>query len=259
MKLAELQSAFQAALLDGSDGIMASIPDSPRESKDVLFGVYRYAYKARLIGILHEDFERVHTYIGDAAFEALARGYVAAHPSHTPNARYYGQSFPEFVAACKTFAGAPIVAAIARLEGALNDVFDCADAPALTLEDLAAFAPEDFANIEFTPHPSARRFDVPVDLDAVWSALAGGSAPPAVVDLEAPQHFVVWRQDTKPYYRVMLPEAAMLWDEAAKGVRFAILCEMAATYDDPGTAPARVAQYLHSWISDGMIAHAKAD
>ena len=100
MKLADLQSAFQSAILDGGDAILAHVPDSPLEKKDVLFGVYRNAYVLRLLGILMEDFERVHTYVGDDAFDRLARGYIAVNPSHTPNARYYGQSFPAFVAAC---------------------------------------------------------------------------------------------------------------------------------------------------------------
>lgn len=40
MSLARIQDAFQSALLDGGDGIMKSIPDSPRESKDVVLFVF---------------------------------------------------------------------------------------------------------------------------------------------------------------------------------------------------------------------------
>jgi len=36
----------------------------------------------------------------------------------------------------------------------------------------------------------------------------------------------------------------MLWDEAARGVRFGVLCEMAATYDDPDRAALHAAGYL---------------
>lgn len=256
MSLARIQAKFQSALLDGGDGIMPSIPDGPRESKDVLFGVYRYAYVARLIGILQEDFERLHTYIGDEAFEAVARAYVAANPSHTPNARYYSQPFPDFVAAYEPLKSAPVAAAIAKLEGALNDVFDCADGPALSLHELAAFGPEEFEHLSFTPHATARRFDTHINLEEIWSALKEERIPPPVVTLDEPQRFVVWRNDTTPYYRVFTPEAAMLWNEMAKGARFGALCELLAFSADASTAPARAAEYLQMLIADGLLATA---
>ncbi len=48
----------------------------------------------------------------------------------------------------------------------------------------------------------------------------------------------------------------MLWDEAANGVRFGMLCEMAATYDDPDGAAARAAGYLQGWIASGLLTSA---
>lgn len=253
MKLAQMQSAFQAALLKGGDDILAVIPDSPREKKETLFGVYRDGYVLRLLNILQDDFARLHTYIGDEAFDSLARAFIAAHPSHTPNARYYGQAFPAFVATREEFASVPMVAAIATLEGTLNDIFDCADTAALTLSDLAAYAPDDFARLTFAPHPSARRFDAPCDLAAVFTALSEGSPPPGDHSGGTPQHILVWRKDVVPHYRALCEEEAMMWDEAAKGVRFCVLCEMLATYDDPDNAPLRAAGYLQSWITSGLL------
>jgi hypothetical protein len=45
----------------------------------------------------------------------------------------------------------------------------------------------------------------------------------------------------------------MMWDEAANGVPFGVLCEMLATYDDPDGAAARGAGYLHGWITSGLL------
>ena len=97
MRLAQLQSAFQAALLDGSSGVLEHLGTNAREPKDVMFGVYRNAYVFRLADILADDFERLHTYIGDEAFFSLARAYIAAHPSQSANARDFGRGFPKFV------------------------------------------------------------------------------------------------------------------------------------------------------------------
>ena len=36
-------------------------------------------------------------------------------------------------------------------------------------------------------------------------------------------------------FRELPAEEAMMWDEAAKGIPFGVLCSMLATYDDPDT------------------------
>lgn len=253
MKLADLQNCFQDALLSGSVDVLSHIPDSPRQSNDVLFGVYRDAYVLRLLGLLREDFERLHTYLGDDAFDDLARDFIAAHPSRTLNARYFSQDFPAFVAAYPLLAQQPLAVAVARLEGALNDIFDCADATPATLADLSSFPPEAFANLTFVPHPSAIRLDLPAGLDAAFAALSQNEPPPPLQDSIEPQRVVVWRKEMVPHYRVLSTEEAMMWDEAAKGVRFGVLCEMLATYDDPENAALRAAQYLQSWLTSGLL------
>ncbi|MEQ1717593.1 MAG: DNA-binding domain-containing protein [Hyphomicrobium sp.] len=256
MKLADLQAQFQASILGGGDDVLPLIPDSPREKKEVLFGVYRDAYVLRLLGILQEDFAHLQTYIGDDAFDALARAYIAATPSHTPNARYYGQTFPGFVAAYDAFKHTPAVTALARLHGALNDVFDCADAEPLSLAALAQFAPDDFDRLTVASHPSVRRIDTFVNVDELWSALAKEETPPAPVLSVTHHALIVWRKDVTPHFRSLPPEEAMAWDEMAKGVRFGVLCEMLATFDDPDNAALRAAQYLQTWISNGMLSAA---
>lgn len=253
MSLANLQSMFQNGLLTGSRDILARVCDGAQTSKAVMFGVYQDAYVLRLLGILQDDFKRLHTYTGDAAFEALARDFITSHPSHTPNARYFSQGFAEFVALDPRFCGCPMVGAIAELEDALGSVFDCEDVAALTLGDLSAFAPEHFARLTFTPHPSVRRIDAPAGLEAIFTALSADEIPPPTRAGSEREPLIIWRKDVVPHYRTLSTEETMMWDEAAKGVPFGMLCEMAATYDEPETAAMRAAQYLQSWIAGGLL------
>jgi hypothetical protein len=46
----------------------------------------------------------------------------------------------------------------------------------------------------------------------------------------------------------------MMWDEAARGIPFGVLCSMLATYADPDSAAARGAGYLHGWVTAGLLA-----
>jgi hypothetical protein len=50
-----------------------------------------------------------------------------------------------------------------------------------------------------------------------------------------------------------------MWDEAANGIAFGVLCSMLATYDDPNGAAARGAGYLHGWVTSGLLTGVSSD
>ena len=77
---ARQQAEFQRGILDGDDAVLAEILDSPQEKREVLFGVYRYAYGSRLVEAMRNDHELLHLYLGDEMFDEMGRAYVKAHP-----------------------------------------------------------------------------------------------------------------------------------------------------------------------------------
>ena len=94
---ARQQSEFQRGILTGDEKVLAEILDSPREKRDVLFGVYKYAYGSRLVEAMRNDHKLLHSYLGDEMFDAMGEAYVAAHPSQHPNLRWFSQNVPEFL------------------------------------------------------------------------------------------------------------------------------------------------------------------
>jgi len=50
----------------------------------------------------------------------------------------------------------------------------------------------------------------------------------------------------------------MMWDEAAMEFRSAYSAKCSATYDDPDSAAARGAGYLHGWITSGALTNVSA-
>ncbi|MBW8852975.1 MAG: hypothetical protein JF604_01295, partial [Bradyrhizobium sp.] len=52
---ARQQAEFQRGILDGDDRVLSEILDSPREKRETLFGVYRYAYGSRLVEAMRND------------------------------------------------------------------------------------------------------------------------------------------------------------------------------------------------------------
>jgi hypothetical protein len=252
--LKDLQESFQRGILAGDDTILAEIKDSAKKERKALFGVYRHAYIARLAEVLADDYEQLHAYLGDSGFAKFAKSYIAAHPSDRKSARDFGRHVPEFLKADAGFAKHPELAEIARLENALADAFDGPDAEPLKLAKLAEIAPELWAKLVFTPHPTAIRLTFATNAADIWSALREDTAPPPAQLLPEPQAILVWRHDVTARFRLLGAEEAMRWDEATAGTRFGVLCEMVATYGGEEGADFRAATYLKDWVDMGSLA-----
>ena len=257
LTLRDIQDRFQSAILSGDEAVLADILDNSRTGRDVLFGVYRNAYVGRLVEVVAHDHDLLHGYLGDEGFDAMARAYIAAHPSRTQNARWVSKHLPVFLSSTAPYDAHLQIAGLATIEAALNDAFDAADGPVIGVEQLAAFAPELWGSLQFTPHPTAHRFNTGSNAFAIWQALRAGTEPPEPLVLSNPDRMLVWRQGATPMIRALEAEEAMMWDEAAKGVPFSVLCEMVATYDRPDEAPMRAATYLAGWLAAGLLSAVK--
>lgn len=257
--LKELQDSFQRGILADDDAILAEVNDSDKEQRKVLFGVYRNAYVARLADILYEDYEQLHAYLGDQAFAQLVKAYIAAHPSDQRSARWFGRHLPSFVRDSEAYAKHPEVAEIAQLEKSLADAFDGPDAEPLCIDALVAIAPEEWPKLVFEPHPTAARFTFRTNAADIWTALKNEETPPKPEHLPDPQPILVWRRDLMAHFRPLSAEEAMMWDEAAKGVRFGVLCEMVATFGGEDDAELRAASYLKGWVDTEMLAGCRTE
>ena len=250
---ARQQGEFQRGILSGDDTVLSEILDSPRETRETLFGVYRHAYGSRLVEAMRHDHERLHLYLGDEMFDEMGHAYVKARPSEHPNLRWFSQGLPDFLKSAEPYNNHPVLADLAALEKALNDAFDGPEGPVVELSEMAGFAPEAWSDLKFRPHPSACRLDLATNASAIWLALKNDETPPDATTLEQPAHLLIWRQDVTPMFRELPTEEAMMWDEATNGISFGVLCEMLATYDDPDSAAGRGAGYLHGWITAGLL------
>jgi hypothetical protein len=257
--LKEIQDEFQRGILAGDDAILAEVNDSGKEGRKVLFGVYRNGYVARLAEILGEDYEQVHAYLGDRAFANLVRAYIAGNPSDQRSARWFGRHMPAFIAKSRTFADHPEVAELASLEKTLADAFDGPDAETLKLSDLVEVPPDAWPGLVFERHPTTIRLTFATNAAEIWTALKNEAPPPKPARLPDPQALLVWRDGFMAHFKPLSTEEAMMWDEATKGVRFSVLCEMVATFAGEDQAELRAASYLKGWIDLGMLAGFVAD
>ena len=267
MKLAELQSLFQSAVLtgDAEDGAILDVIAPPRDAdRATMMGVYVNAYRLRLAEFLDEDYPALRVLLGDDDFEALVEAYIDANPSRLRNARWYTARLPEFMQESENWSANALAIGLALFERALTDAYDAADAPALSIETLAEFSPQDWPRLGFTFHPSLRLIEVAAGvLDAYGAATADeqdeedeedeGALEDRPPDASESETIAIWRADLDPAYRQLDPDEYLALNEALAGQSFGDICQLVAFQNEAQSATERLARFLVTWFSEGLV------
>ncbi len=254
------QLAFAAAVADAAP--YDQLLTHNAGGQPPLMQAYRHAYVARLTEALGDNFEILLRAMGDESFAALAAAYIAAHPSTVPSIRWFGHRLAAFMAEqVEQDSGLvphPAFVDLARMDWALRDAFDAADAAPIGRHALAGVAPEDFATLRFTLHPSVRLQPLDWAIEAAWRVLrehdpaAGGDEPALPAPEAAPHLLLVWRRELQTVWRSLEADEAALLQALREGADFGALCEQAGAFgDDPAT---RAAGLLARWLDEGLLA-----
>ena len=244
--LAEQQQALQDAICSrkGEGGVAPLLG----------LEVYRNAYSARLLAALRDNYTVLHRALGDEAFDALGLRYLAAQPSRTPSIRWFGQHLAAFMAGDDALPH-PAFVDLARMDWALRDAFDAADAePADGSIELTAAT-------RFILHPSVRLLALDWAIEPAWRALRLAiteeeeSDDPELPEPEADAHqLLVWRQqDLEVRWRSLQALEAALLDGVSEGADFAALAEIAAAHVGAEAAPQALVAALRTWLADGLL------
>ncbi len=201
--LQTLQTRFQQALLQDQPMDTALL----RAKGAAQFGVYRTAYRARLRAALRDNFEVLPRVMGDAAFDALANAYIAAHPSQHYSLRWFGHALSDFMLSHEALVDHPALVDLARMEWALRQAFDAAPAALLSAAELAAVPAPDWADWQFHLHPSVQLLDLQWAIGPIWHALKSGQT-----DMDAPEalehSLLVWRRGLTTQWKSLTPTEA---------------------------------------------------
>jgi len=249
-----------AALITGEDepgdvAVQASLRAAP--GQPVRVDIYRAAYRARLVAALRANVPVLHQVLGDEAFEALALGYLQAHPSTEPSIRWFGHRLADWLDARLELdpdaLPHPALADLARMEWAIGTAFDAADATPVTVADLAALTPQDWAGLRLAGHPALQRVGLGWAVEPLWRALTrdpeANTAPPEALD----HRLLVWREGLSPRWRAAEADEDGALAALLSGASFGELCLQVAAQAGAEAAPARVAGWLRGWVEAGML------
>ena len=252
-RLRRLQQGLQSHLLGEPSSIADAIADAPPLSVADRLGIYRNAYRVRLIEALDDTYPVLHAVLGDEVFVALGEEFVTAHPSVHRSIRWYGGELSEFLSQSPPYAGQPILAELALLEWTLAEVFDAADAEPRSRTALAAVDASAWSELQFEFHPSLRRLHLHWNTAAVWQAMRRDEAPPDPVCAEHPVPWLLWRQDLQNYFRSLTADEAAALDLGLSGGNFGEICEALAEWLPDDEIPPRAASLVGTWADSGII------
>jgi len=256
MSVVQQQQQLAAAIRDGADAgsLLAG---------DYTLGldVYRQAYRARLVAALTDNYTVLARALGDEAFDALGRAYLAAQPSRHPSIRWFGHELAGFMAeANDELVPHPSLVDFAAMDWALRGAFDAAEAPLLDPATLAALSPDDWAGLVLHLHPSAQRVRLGHAIEPAWRllrewGLESGEDQPDLPEPVPHEHVLLtWRQAGETRWRSLEPLEAALLQAVAEGAPFALLCERAAAeLEDTEEAAPAVISALQQWLGDGLL------
>ena len=251
--LARVQGDFQDYLLRASDAVGAHVLGTARVPVATRLGIYAGAYRSRLAEALQSNFPALAKLLGEADFHTLAAAYVRTHDSPYFSIRYYGDALPQFLAAHEDYAAAPVLAELARWEWTMTGVFDAPDATPLTHEALAGVAPQQWARLRFTWHPSVRRLALSWNVPQIWQALTEDRERPQASLNAAPLPWLLWRHELTTYFRSLTHTESAVLDAARNGWPFGELCELLCEELGEAQAPAHAAALLRDWVGSGLI------
>jgi hypothetical protein len=253
-QLRRLQRDLQDHLLGGHSAIADAIVDAPPLPIPERLGIYRNAYRVRLIEALDDTYPVLHAVLGDEVFLALGEEFVAAHPSVHRSIRWYGGELAEFLGQSPPYAEQPILAELALLEWTLAEAFDAADAEPVQRAVLSAVDASAWSELHFEFHPSLRRLHLCWNTTAVWQAMSHDETPPDPSCGEHAVPWLLWRQNLQNYFRSMAADEAAALDSALRGATFGEICETLGEWLPGDEVPLRAASLLGTWADNGIIA-----
>jgi hypothetical protein len=154
-----LQERPQASAEENEAASIAAGNDrlSPLE----MIEIYRDQYWLRHRDCLREDFASIEHVLtkekGDDAFDALARAYLAKHPSPSFSLRDLGEHMITFLQTTEPWSNDPFLAELAKVEWAFVEAFDGPDAPPFDPKSIEGRGEDEWPNAKLVFHPALKR------------------------------------------------------------------------------------------------------
>lgn len=220
--------------------------------------VYTFAYRARLLEVLANDYHALLMALGDEQFNQLAEDYIDAHPSRYSSLRDFGRHLPGFVFKLarqhQHYPDRHWLYELALFEWTLGQAFDAPDSSPLGEQDMAIIPAGLWPELRFQMHASVHRIDFEWNIPQMWQALTCDTPSQVTASRGKPSSWLVWREQLVTRFRSLQADELLALDRLIAGESFEAACEALSSSMSEKEVPLRAAGLLKSWIAQGLIA-----
>ena len=213
--------------------------------------IYAHMYYARLIEVMEAEYPTVRQILGDRAFAIACRRFVAKNPSRSRTLNSLSQKFPDFLARTLPRSSRNGLAVdVARIERAMEDVFDAARAEPMTAAQFASIGADQWERVRLAVNPALRLLKLRYPANEYMTALRGGKRPR--IPRPRATCVIVFRRDYQVFRRDQEPEQFKLLAALAEGRPLA--AAVRASIGRRSGSADRLAAQLGAWFRDWAAA-----
>jgi hypothetical protein len=212
-----VRSAAARRLLPRSAKALRSVvlPSKALTSVERL-NIYAHMYYARLLEVLENEYPTTRRILGDEDFWRACRAYVHRHPSRHRTLNSLSEQFPAFLGRHLPRRNRSGLAVnVARIERAMEDVFDAPRAEPLTAAEFAAISAEEWGRVRLRVNPALKFLKLRYPANAYMNAVRGKGKPR--VPRPRTTFVIVFRRDFTVFRRDQQPEQFRLLQALAAG------------------------------------------
>ncbi len=210
-------------------------------------GVYAHAYFARLVEVLENEYPTTRQILGEEAFDAVCRRFLRHHPSRERTLNSLSEGFPAFLDRSLAHNHRNGLAIdVARIERAMEDVFDAPRAAPLTAADVAAIAPALWERRGLPLIPALRLLRLRYPANEYMNAVRAGRRPR--IPRPRASFVIVYRRNFQVYRRDQYPAQFRLLAALAAGQTLADAVR--ATVEGQRISAGRQAGWLRRWFRE---------
>lgn len=216
--------------------------------------IYAHMYYARLLEVLENEYPTTRRILGDEVFWRACRAYVHRHPSRHRTLNSLSEKFPAFLGRHLPRGNRSGLAVdVARIERAMEDVFDAPRAEPLTAAEFAAISAEEWGRVRLRVNPALKFLKLHYPANAYMNALRGKGKPR--VPRPRPTFVIVFRRDFTVFRRDQEPEQFRLLQALAAGrtLAQAVRGSVARRRGGADELAATLGAWFRQWAADRVF------
>ncbi|HZF16528.1 MAG TPA: DNA-binding domain-containing protein [Steroidobacteraceae bacterium] len=179
-------------------------------------GIYAEMYSVRLVEVLTAEYPTTRGILGNEAFERGCRAFIARHPSTERTLQALSAGFPQFLKRhLQGRRNARLAVDVARIERAMEEVFDAQRAEPLAFEVLRKIPPDRWGVLRLKLTPALRLLKLECDADGYMTAVRSRRSRPAT--RARPSFVIVYRHNFRAWRLPVSREQFRLLEALGKG------------------------------------------